>query len=97
MKAAVFNSPKHPTPPARRPHCEHPTAGTQTHQKRQNRAAGAGSVLPSRPNVLPIPARDGGGGIWVNRPTLQTFFFAPRLKLSCAGLARKKKFVTSGD
>ena len=57
MKAAVFNSPKHTTPPARRPHCEHPTAGTQTHQKRQNRAAGAGSVLPSRPNVLPIPAR----------------------------------------
>ena len=97
MKAAVFSLPKHTTPPARRPHCEHPTAGTKTHQKRQNRAAGAGSVLPSRPNVLPIPARDGGGGIWVNRPTLQTFFFALTQHSSISAGARKKKFVTLGD
>ena len=33
-------------------------------KKRQNRAPEAGSVLPRGPNVLRIPARDGGGEIW---------------------------------
>ena len=74
MKAAVFSLPERTTPPGRRPYAEHPTAGPKTHQKRKKRAPEAGNTLADRPDVLPTPARDGGGEIWVIYPTLQTCF-----------------------
>ena len=63
MNAAIFLLSRHTAAPARRPHHEDSKAGPKMHEKRQNQAPEAGSVLTRRPNVLPIPARDEGGGI----------------------------------
>ena len=63
MKAAASLLPWRAVPDARRPCGEHPTAGPKMIKKRERRAPEVGSVLPRRPNVLRIPARDGGGGI----------------------------------
>ena len=79
MKAAVFSLPERTTPPARRPYAEHPTAEQKTLQKRQNRAPKVRFSLSDRPKVLPIPARDGGGGMWVILSTLKNFSFSLHL------------------
>ena len=63
VKAAIFNLPGRNPLPARRPCGGHPTAEPKMLKKRGKRAPEVSSVLPRRPNVLRIPARDGGGGI----------------------------------
>ena len=74
LNALTFFLPIHTAAPARRPCAEHATAEPKMLKKRQNRAPEAGSVLPRGPNVLRIPARDGGEGIWVILPTKNFFF-----------------------
>ena len=74
LNALTFFLPKHNAAAARRPYAEHPTAGPKTLKKHEKRAPEAGITLSDRPEVLPIPARDGRGGIWAVPPTLQTFF-----------------------